>query len=86
MLQDGYKIGENNKGGGAIGTAVAGLLIKLLGEVGTVILCIGMAILFIVFMFGIRPAEIISQWMDNAREEREAKEKKEFQEEKKMKR
>lgn len=73
MLQDGYKIGENNKGGGAIGTAVAGLLIKLLGEVGTVILCIGMAILFIVFMFGIRPAEIISQWMDNAREEREAK-------------
>lgn len=32
-----------------------------------------MAILFIVFMFGIRPAEIISQWMDNAREDREAR-------------
>lgn len=73
MIQDGYYLGENNKGGGAIGTAIAGLLIKMLGEVGTVILCIGVAILLIVFMFGIRPAEIIGELMDNAREDREAR-------------
>ena len=73
MIQDGYYLGENNKGGGAIGTAIAGLLIKMLGEVGTVILCIGVAILLIIFMFGIRPAEIIGELMDNAREDREAR-------------
>lgn len=71
MIQDGYYLGEKNIGGGAIGTAIAGVFITLLGEIGTVILCIGIAILLLIFMFGIRPAEIIGEFMDHAQENRE---------------
>ena len=71
MIQDGYYLGEKNIGGGALGTAIAGPLINMLGEVGTIILCIGVAVLLLIFMFGIRPAEIISDMMENAREDRE---------------
>lgn len=73
IIQDGYLLGEKNIGGGVIGTAVATPLINLLGEFGTVILCVGVAIMLLVFMFGIRPAEIISEWMEIARENREEK-------------
>ena len=51
----GYELGEVNNGGGVIGTAIAYLLIGLLGEIGTVILCIGIAAILLVFMFGIKP-------------------------------
>ncbi len=73
MLQDGYYLGEKNIGGGVIGTAIAGPLINLIGGTGAVILCIGIAILLIVFMFGIQPAEIVANFMDDARERREEK-------------
>ena len=71
VAQDGYYLGENDKGGGAIGTIAASLFVKLLGETGTVVLCIGVAIMLVVFMFGIKPAEIISRMLENARENRE---------------
>ena len=41
VVSDGYERGSQDIGGGAIGTAIAYGLIGLLGEVGTVILCIG---------------------------------------------
>ena len=34
-------------------------------------MCIGVAVLLLIFMFGIRPAEIISEMLENARENRE---------------
>ena len=71
VVQEGYYLGEKNIGGGALGTAIASPLISMLGEAGTIILCIGIAILLLIFIFGIRPAEIISEIMDNARENRE---------------
>ncbi len=71
MVEQGYYLGEKNVGGGAIGTIVAYPLIKLLGEFGTSILCVGVAILFLIFIFGIQPAEIIARFMENARENRE---------------
>ena len=73
IIKDGYFLGENNKGGGAIGTAIASPLIKMLGELGTIILCIGTALLLLIFIFGIRPAEIINEFMNNVRENREEK-------------
>ena len=53
------------------GTMIAGPLISMLGEFGTIVLCIGIAILLLVFMFGIRPAEMISNVMENAHDNRE---------------
>ena len=70
-VEKGYELGEINNGGGAIGTAVAYGLIGLLGEVGTVILCIGIAIILLVFMFGIKPAEIIANMVEERRENKE---------------
>ncbi len=71
MVKDGYYLGEKDVGGGALGTMVAGPLIGMLGEFGTIILCVGVAVLLLVFMFGIRPAEMISTIMENAHENRE---------------
>lgn len=70
-VQKGYELGEINNGGGAIGTALAHVLIGLLGEIGTVILCIGIAAILLVFMFGIKPAEMIAEFVESRRENRE---------------
>ena len=71
VVEKGYELGGLNNGGGAIGTAVAFALIGLLGEVGTVILCIGVAAILLVFMFGIKPAELIADFIEERRENRE---------------
>ena len=70
-VERGYELGEMNNGGGAIGTAIASVLIGLLGEIGTVILCIGIAAILLVFMFGIKPAELISNFIEERREAKE---------------
>ena len=71
VVERGYELGENNSGGGAIGTAIAFWLIGLLGEIGTVILCIGIGAILLVFIFGIKPAEMIADFIDAKREEKE---------------
>lgn len=75
IMQDCYYNGERDVGGGVIGGAVAVPLIKMLGTVGAAILTIGISILLLVFMFDIKPAEIIANFLDGADErkaEREA--------------
>ena len=71
VVEKGYELGELNNGGGAIGTAIASLLISLLGNIGTVILCLGIGAILLVFIFGIRPAELIAEFVDSRREIRE---------------
>ena len=70
-VQKGYELGELDNGGGAIGTGIASVLIDLLGEAGTAILCVGVAAILLVFMFGIKPAEMIAEFIENRREEKE---------------
>ncbi len=75
IMQDCYYNGERDVGGGVIGGAVAVPLIKMLGTVGAAILTIGISILLLVFIFDIKPAEIIANFLDGADErkaEREA--------------
>ncbi len=71
VVSRGYELGEMNNGGGVIGTAIAYALIGLLGEIGTVILCIGVGAILLVFMFGIKPAEMIADVIEARREDRE---------------
>lgn len=71
VISDGYERGTQDIGGGAVGTAFAYWLIGLLGEIGTVILCVGIAIILLVFMFGIQPAEIIANIVEARRESKE---------------
>ena len=76
-LEKAYYIGSMEKGGGVVGVALAYPLIKLFGVAGTVIIAIGLAVIFIVFMFGFRPTEFIANWM----EEMKARRNEEYEEE-----
>lgn len=71
IVQDAYNYGTQSKGGGAVGAVGAVALVKLLGIVGAIIFCTGMAIILLVFTFGINPSEIINNIMDKIEEKRE---------------
>ena len=70
-IEDCYSLGEKDIGGGVIGATVAFPLITLLGKVGAIILTIGISLIMLIFMFGIRPAEKISEIMEKMAERRE---------------
>lgn len=61
----------HGKGGGAIGSCGAVPLTKLLGNIGAIILCLGIAIILIVFTFGIHLSEWISQVVEKLQERKE---------------
>lgn len=73
VMKASYELGTSDIGGGVIGSAVAMPLINLLGTTGAVILVIGVAIVLLVFMFGVRPAEMISNFLDALDERKELK-------------
>ena len=53
IVKDAYQLGENNIGGGALGTIAAVPLFKLFGKIGTIILSIGVSIILFIVTFGI---------------------------------
>ena len=71
VAKDAYEIGMLSKGGGALGAIVAVPLVNLLGTVGAIILCIGSAVLLVIFTFGINTSDIISSNVDKMKERRE---------------
>ncbi len=71
IAKDAYQIGMVSKGGGALGAIIAVPLVNLLGSVGAIILCVGVAIVLVVFTFGINASEIISSNVDKMKEKRE---------------
>ena len=71
VLKQAYSLGEKNIGGGLIGAIFAIPVINLLGMTGAVILAIGVAILVLIFMFGIHPAMLITNAIENMEERKE---------------
>ncbi len=71
LVKDAYFLGSQSKGGGAIGVVGAAPLTKLLGNAGAVILCIGIAVILLVFTFGINLSEMINMLLDKLEEKRE---------------
>lgn len=71
VVKDAYFLGTQSKGGGAIGAVAAIPLAKLLGDVGALILCIGVAVVLLVFTFGINLSDMISQMVERMQERRE---------------
>jgi len=71
IVQEAYYLGEKNIGGGAVGAMFAVPLMNLLGTAGAIILCIGISIILLIFMFGIRPTELIVEIMDRLDERKE---------------
>ena len=73
IIKDAYYLGSQSKGGGAIGALGAVPLVNLLGVVGAIILCLGIAVILIVFTFGINLSEKIQEMADKMEEKREEK-------------
>ncbi len=65
ILKKSYVLGSSNIGGGAIGTLAAVPLVRLLGNLGAVVLSIGVSIMLFAFVFGIDISEIISNSVEN---------------------
>ena len=76
--KQGYNLGMQNKGGGALGIILAVPLSKLLSPVGAIILCIGVIVLLVVFILGINVSGMINEFAKKKEEERlEKKERRE---------
>ena len=75
ILNAAYDLGTKDIGGGLLGTLIAYGLINLVGEIGTYIISIGIAVIVAVFIFGFRPAVIIENYMENREEKKRLREK-----------
>ena len=64
ILKQAYTLGTMDIGGGVLGTAIAAPLINLIGILGTVIASIGVTLIALVFIFGLHPADAISNSID----------------------
>ncbi len=74
VVIDAYNKGTTNRGGGAVGAICGVALINLLGKVGTVIFTIGVALIVSIFLFGIKPAELLREYIENkSQRKKEAK-------------
>ena len=67
-VEEAYNKGTQNIGGGAVGAICATALIDLIGKVGTVIFAIGVAVIDSIFLFGIKPAELLKEYIENRKE------------------
>ena len=74
IIIEAYNKGTKNMGGGAVGAICGITLIDLLGKVGTVIFAIGVALITSIFLFDIKPAELLKQYIES-RKEKKKKEK-----------
>ena len=71
VLERAYELGTKNIGGGTIGTVIAYPLINLLGMFGAAVTVTGIAIIMLVFTFGLRPAQFIIEILDVLEERKE---------------
>lgn len=81
IVEQAYNLGQKNIGGGMLGMLVALPAAKLLGETGAVILAVGVAVLLLIFMFGIHPADMITNAVENMEEKRELRRERRLEEE-----
>ena len=73
ILKRAYALGASDVGGGVIGTLAAVPLVKLLGNLGAVVLSIGVSIMLFAFVFEINISEIISDKVEDYIENQERK-------------
>lgn len=79
VVKDAYALGENNIGGGALGTVVAVPLFKLFGKIGTIILSVGISVILFAVTFGIDISEMISNWIQSGVENRKERQEEKLQ-------
>ena len=70
-IKQAYYNGSKNIGGGAVGAICAIGLINLVGKIGTLIIAIGIAIIDSIFLFGIKPAELLKEYIETRNEKKQ---------------
>ena len=70
-IKQAYYNGSKNIGGGAVGAICAIGLINLVGKIGTVIIAIAIAIIDSIFLFGIKPAELLKEYIETRNEKKQ---------------
>ena len=73
VVNEAYKLGTMNKGGGAIGAIVATPLMNLLGSLGTTILTIAISVVTLVYIVGANPVELLVEFVDGREDRKEEK-------------
>ena len=73
IMKKAYTLGASNLGGGAIGTLAAVFLVKMLGNVGAIVLSLGISIMLFVFVCGIDVANIIGSLVERHLERKDEK-------------
>lgn len=74
FLEDAYDLGTQNVAGGVIGAIIAMPVCKLIGTIGGIILLVGIALITLINLFEIKPAEIIRDFFERMKERREYEE------------
>ena len=78
IIKKAYTLGTSNVGGGAIGTLAAVPLVRLLGNMGAVVVSVGAAVMLFAFVFGLDISQFISRivenWLERHEERKEEKE------------
>ena len=72
-IEHAYELGTQNIGGGVVGTLIAIPLTNLLEIAGTYTISIGVAIISLIFICGIKPAEILADFIEKLKNRRENK-------------
>ena len=87
ILKKAFTLGKSNVGGGAIGTLAAVPLVRLLGNLGAIVVSVGIAVMLFAFVFGIDISQFISTIVENwlerheaRKEEREARKQERYEE------
>ncbi len=70
-IEQAYKNGSKNIGGGAVGAICAIGLINLVDKIGAIIIAIGVAVIDSIFLFGIKPAELLKEYVENRNERKQ---------------
>ena len=73
IMKKAYTLGVSNQGGGAVGTLAATFLVKMLGNVGAIVLSLGISIMLFIFVCGIDVANIIGSLVEKHLERKDEK-------------
>ena len=73
IVNEAYKLGTMNKGGGAIGAIVATPLTNMIGSLGTMVLTIAIAVIACMYLVGVNPVEFLIEFIDGREDRKEEK-------------
>lgn len=73
VLEIAYELGTKNVGGGTVGTVLAYPLSSLLGNGGAAVVLVGIAVIILVFNFGLKPAEFLAYFIKENERTKEAR-------------